>query len=61
MCFPARSGRLLGAADLPNPDEKGVSAGTVTWFGIKGLFMFQLHVSLIICFNFINELLLKCP
>ncbi|KAK7125340.1 hypothetical protein R3I93_020883 [Phoxinus phoxinus] len=37
MCL-ARSGRLLGAADLTNPDEKGVSAGLIV--GVLGGIVF---------------------
>ncbi|XP_056096681.1 BPTI/Kunitz domain-containing protein [Rhinichthys klamathensis goyatoka] len=37
LCL-ARSGRLLGAADLPNPDEKGVSAGLIV--GVLGGIVF---------------------
>ncbi len=46
----------MGAADLPNPDEKTVNAGKLTnclychvlmllllWFGLKGLLMFELY------------------
>ncbi|TRY60841.1 hypothetical protein DNTS_026781 [Danionella cerebrum] len=37
MCL-ARSGRLMGAADLPNPDEKTVDAGLIV--GILGGIVF---------------------
>ncbi|XP_077098149.1 BPTI/Kunitz domain-containing protein [Siphateles boraxobius] len=37
LCL-ARSGRLFGAADLPNPDEKGVSAGLIV--GVLGGIVF---------------------
>lgn len=37
MCL-ARSGRLLGAADLPNPDEKTVNAGLIV--GVLGGIVF---------------------
>ncbi|XP_016312270.1 BPTI/Kunitz domain-containing protein [Sinocyclocheilus anshuiensis] len=37
MCL-ARSGRLLGAADLPNPDEKTVDAGLIV--GVLGGIVF---------------------
>lgn len=59
----------MGAADLPNPDEKkGVSAGTVIYIYIMIMVApvvvwhkRAVDVSLLICLNCINEPLLKCP